>query len=300
MDGLSRRPSGVYVARLTVPARLRAVVGQTELITSTGARDLPLARIVAGELLAQWRRRFLDLDRLKCDMDVDILRVTAGSPALASGTGFLPLSEAAAASGLGEDSLLREAASGRIQLFARLLRCKGMRVPFDALDRNPEGGWDVPQPDQMPEQAIDEVHTGVLQLLSAPEAATHLLAGDAFDDVLFGILNDATQGFAPDLTLSLGRQSIELLAREVESLRREAGARVTPEQTALANVERNTVTTAARPHDHRPLKDLIEQFLNDHKKPRGDEQTRRIRDACMLFLELMGVALRGCDLSTAS
>ena len=280
-----------------MPARLRAVVGQTELIASTGARDLPLARIIAGELLAQWRRRFLHLDRLQLRMDVDILRVTAGSPALASGIGYLPLSEASLASGIGEDSLLREVASGRIHLFARLVRRKGMRVPFDALDRNPEGGWDVPQPDRMPEQAVDEHLTGVVQVLDAHEAATHLLAGDAFDAVLFGIPNDAAQGFAPDLPLSLGRQSIELLAREVESQRRKAGALVTPEQIALANAERNTVATAARQHDHRPLKDSVEQFLSDHSRPRGAEQTRRIRDACKLFLELMGAGLRGCDLS---
>ena len=42
-------------------------------------------------------------------MAIDILQVTmtVDSPALVSGTGFLPPSEDAAASGLGKDSLLR-------------------------------------------------------------------------------------------------------------------------------------------------------------------------------------------------
>ncbi|GCL61630.1 site-specific integrase [Pseudaquabacterium pictum] len=297
MDGLSRRPSGIYVARLTVPLRLRALVGQTELIASTGARDLPLARIVAGELLAQWRRRFLDLDRLQTPMDIDILRVATGSPALTSGTGYLPLAEAATASGIGEDSLLRDAARGRLQLFARLLRCRGMRVPFDALDRNPEGGWDVPQPDRMPEAAVEENLTGILQVLDSEEAAAHLLAGGSFCAVLFGIPNDPQRGFAPDQALALGRKSIELVAREVESLRRGHAMLVTQEQIDLASVDRTRQATSARSHDHRPLKESIEPFLSDHSRPRGDEQTRRIRDACTLFLALMGTELRGCDLS---
>ena len=44
-------------------------------------------------------------------MAIDILQVTltVDSPALVSGAGFLPPSESAAASRLGEDSLLREA-----------------------------------------------------------------------------------------------------------------------------------------------------------------------------------------------
>ena len=63
MDGIVRRPSGVYVARVSVPERLRHVVGKTELIASTGVRDLPVARIVGGYQLATWRQRFLELGR---------------------------------------------------------------------------------------------------------------------------------------------------------------------------------------------------------------------------------------------
>ena len=296
MDGLSRRPSGVYVARLAVPTRLRAVVGQSELIASTGARDLPLARIIAGELLAEWRRRFLHLDRLQLRMDVDILRLTAGSPALATGTGYLPLGEASLASGIGEDSLLREAAGGRIYLFARLLRCKGMRVPFEALDRNDEGGWDVPQPGRMPGQAVDETLTGIVQILGADEVAAHLLAGQSCDCVLYGILNNPAQGFAPDHATRLDRNSIEVLAAQVEVVRRRAAVLVSPEQIALAQTDRTGGGKSERPHERRPLRDSIEKFLEDHRRPRGPEQTRRLRDACTLFLELMGPSLRGCDL----
>ena len=52
MDSIFRRKNGVYFARLVVPVRLRLVVGKTELIASTGVRDLYLAKIVGAEILA--------------------------------------------------------------------------------------------------------------------------------------------------------------------------------------------------------------------------------------------------------
>lgn len=280
-----------------MPARLQAVVGQTEFVASTGARDLALARIIAGELLAQWRRRLLELDRLQLGMDLDVLRVTAGSPVLTGGASFLPLTEAAAASGIGEDSLLREAAAGRLRLFVRLRRSKGFRVPYKVLDREPGGGYVVPRPSKMHNEAIEDVLTGVVQILDAEDAATVFLAGDQWEDVLFGLPADRLRGFAPDLPVSLGRSEVEVLGAEVDSVRRRAAELVTPEQVALATSERGLRTDSGRANELRPLRDSIEQYLNDHTRPRGTEQTRRIRDACNLFLELAGKDLRGCDLS---
>lgn len=83
MGGILRRASGVYVARLTVPERHRQSLGKLEFIASTGTREIAVARIVAGQLVAEWRRRLHSLDRLNAGMDV--LQLSLGSPLLLVG-----------------------------------------------------------------------------------------------------------------------------------------------------------------------------------------------------------------------
>jgi len=210
MEGLFRRLSGVYFARLAVPQRLRDDVGQTEMIESTGTRELAVARIVAGGLVMRWRHRFFELDRLKLGMEFDVLKVTTGSPVLTLGDGHLPLSSAAAASGIGEDTLLREAAGRRLKLFVRVRRVAGFALVLTDLDRNPEGGWDVPDVRRMPDEAIEQSHTGLLRSLDTPGLATSLLAGESFDEVLFGLGDNGESAFAPNATVTIGRHSIEV------------------------------------------------------------------------------------------
>ena len=47
MQNLFRRASGVWVARLAVPKRLRHVLWRSEFIESTNTRDLAIAKLVA-------------------------------------------------------------------------------------------------------------------------------------------------------------------------------------------------------------------------------------------------------------
>lgn len=50
MQNLFRRPSGIYVLRLAVPAPLRYIVGKREIVATTGTRELTIAKMVAGVL----------------------------------------------------------------------------------------------------------------------------------------------------------------------------------------------------------------------------------------------------------
>jgi CubicO group peptidase (beta-lactamase class C family) len=55
VDHLFPRQSGIYFCRLVVPARHRAIIGKTGLLSSTGVRDLAIAKIVgAGGLNADF------------------------------------------------------------------------------------------------------------------------------------------------------------------------------------------------------------------------------------------------------
>ncbi len=107
MDGLIRRASGVYVARLVVPPRHRHTLGKQEFIDSAGTREIAPAKIVAGQLVAHWRRQLQNLDRQKAGMDV--LQLSLGSPLLLAG-GYMPLGQAVQLSGFDADELLRFAA----------------------------------------------------------------------------------------------------------------------------------------------------------------------------------------------
>lgn len=133
MQNLERRPSGVYVARLTIPMRLRTAVGARVFVASTGSRNLAVAKLIAAEQIARWRRHLFELDRLSLlglsMTPENILKMADGHPLLAAG-GYLPLTEAAVVVGLSPQDLLRQAAEGRLALYCRLqgeLGCDGRR-----------------------------------------------------------------------------------------------------------------------------------------------------------------------------
>ncbi len=303
MDGLTRRRSGVYVARISVPARLRQVIGKTELIASTGVRDLKVARIVAGGILAAWRRQFLDLESLTLSQDIDVLRIASGSPILAGATGHLRLAETGHASGLGAVTLLREAAKGQLDLQYWAAGLIGHFIELSELDENPgpltmyECDYLVPLPEDMPREAFEMAFTGVLQLSSAEVPAARLLNGESVATRFFIDPGSPGHGFILDKPISLTRDDFHVATAQVEALRRRMATLVTPTQIAEANTKLQVSATATPVDRRRALKDSIDAFLADHANPRGAEQTQRIRSACELFLELMGQDLCGADLS---
>jgi hypothetical protein len=123
MDNLQRRASGIYVARLTVPARLRHLVGRREFIATTGTTHIAVAKLVAGTLLARWRQQLFDLDRIALAghrmHHETIVKIADGHPLLA-GDSHLPLQQAAAVLGLDIADVLRKASDWRLNLFHRL------------------------------------------------------------------------------------------------------------------------------------------------------------------------------------
>jgi hypothetical protein len=100
--------------RLVVPVRLRNAAARREFYQSCQTHELAIAKLVASVLLADWRKQLLQLDSLP--MSLSVLNIVGGSPILAGG-GWLPLSEAAGLSGIGQDQLLRASADGTLNLF---------------------------------------------------------------------------------------------------------------------------------------------------------------------------------------
>lgn len=137
MQNMERRPSGIYVARLTIPIRLRAAVGARMFVASTGTRNLAVAKLLVSELIARWRRQLFELDRLSSQGSLmnqqDIVKVADGPPLLLA-EGYIPLTQAAAVVGLTSEDLLRQAAEGQLALYCRLHAEDGYLAPFSAFE----------------------------------------------------------------------------------------------------------------------------------------------------------------------
>lgn len=288
MDGLFRR-GGVWYARIVVPHHLRHVIGKTELVASTGVREPSLARVVAAELLAGWRRRLLDLTRT-LGGTLDIERIKLGHPAL-SGGGYLALAEAVSASGMDESHLLGKAADGELRLYFRCALVPGHLCAESEFDR--DIGLDgitrlVPLPMQMSEHAVPTDYTGVLRLVDARACAATLMRDGTLDAVLFELPHDQGRFFVPLRSVAMSKRDVQLVATDVDQIRRAMALTVTPDQLTVA--QQTKIPTGPAPHPKSKL--LLSQIVNEYMLFRqlqcNEDQARRVRGALELLVELEG------------
>jgi integrase len=303
MQNLRRRPSGVYVARLTVPARLRALVGSTELIASTGSRSLTIAKLVASEILAGWRRQLFDLDRLAlCQSSMtpeSLIRLADGHPLLKT-TDHLPLSQAAAAAGIPPEDLLRRAADGRIGLFCRLAGEHGYVAPEYVFEPDdPElGTVVVPSRTSMPLEARAHRAWGIHRIPKEDARAVAELfvtANQASERIVcFELMDTPGQPlmFVPDRSLQVGIEHLQVSAVEVETLRRSMAAAIQP---AALEAARRTYETSAREVEKTaraktPLLDALEAYCSTHlpRSIRSEGEIGRVKAGIALLAEFEG------------
>jgi integrase len=290
VDSIFRRKSGVYFARLVVPSRLRQILARTELIATTGVRDVVLAKIVGAEILNSWRRRFLELDRVP----MDIVQLKIGSPKLAQ-PGFLSLREAAAASGLDTDFLLDSASQRRLRLYYQPGQLHGYAIPYKDLE--PEGqepGFVVPLPADMPSSARPLPAVGMLRLSAqdVPLIATDLAAGKSCRLMLFEFPSNPSEAFAPSGGAEVSLDNLAAAVAEIESLRRSLAATITDEQ--LAEARARQVAAPANKKGTKRISEAVVAYMAEREKSCNPDQARRIRAACDLFVELMADP-RLCD-----
>jgi integrase len=288
MDGILRRPSGIFVVRLAVPQRLRQVVGKTEIIASTRSRDYTIAKVVGAEILAFWRRRLLDLDRLTNNMD--IAKVCVGSPILL-GAGFLPLSDAANASGLEVLELLRKAADGHMDLFQSVSRMLGYLLPIGEFVTEPDGVIVIPNPSEMPAVAIRTLYSGMLAII--PEdvkcIGSNLIAGHSPEIVAFNVPEKPDMRFVPDEVPVLELGMVMLSTVQVESLRSTLASGFNAGQFAEAShVQRLAMMTKKTTKQHRKVSEVIREFIKEECSKALSEQRNLVESDLRLFAELNG------------
>lgn len=309
MENLQRRASGIYVARLTIPARLREVIGKREFITSTGTHNLSVAKLLASAYLAQWRRQLFDLDRLasaSVSMDHDsIVKIADGHPILQV-AGHLPLLQAAAAAGLTAGDLLRQASDGRLQLFARLEGVQGYLLPAERLevDDAEVGTVLVPQPHAMPADARRARASGVYQLHLDDTAAiaNSLIGSGEACVVVLRPLDAPTSVFVPDTPLTLESSSMEVAAIAVEAIRSGLAKSISQEALNAARSAQSRreefQTSRAGKHAQRRLSEALDAYARNllPQSISSPKEIERVRSGIALLAEFEGdLALADVD-----
>lgn len=311
MHNLVRRQSGIYALRLSIPKDLRGCLSKTEIIESTGTREIALAKIIAGVAGARWRERFIDLRRLKAVASLDamtpneILSLTTGSPAL-HGASHLPIQSAARASGISDEQLLRLAAERRISLWCRVGRTSGVLLPEDELEpvdpvQGSAGGLVIPPTFRLPPGALPHVAEGTLRVhpADAPAIAANLIGtSKPVECVAFQLPPEAGAFhgmlFAPDVPVLVSRGTLEVAASEVESTRRELAKLLHPDQVeharALLKAGVASRSSDKGKHSDKPLSAALEHYVEHglRHKHQSAAEIARISNGCHLLIELDG------------
>lgn len=112
-NNLYRRSSGIYVLRITVPARYRVQLGQREIHASTRTTDHSAAKAVALHLLARWHSCMSELNL------VNETKVIEGSPLL-TGAGFISIQDFCETFEVAAELMLQEILNHKIFVACRL------------------------------------------------------------------------------------------------------------------------------------------------------------------------------------
>lgn len=199
-----------------------------------------MAKLVAGELLAGWRRQMFELERLALAStsmtEQSIVRIADGHPLLRS-AGYLPLAQAANVLGLDEDDLLRQAADGQLSLYCRLLGDSGYLTSYEEFepDEPEQGTVLIPSLYNRPKNSRLHRAFGVFKVLNddATALASRLLAQEEFVVLIFEALDqvDRLTTYVPSRSIRLGRADLEVSTAELDAFRRKLAESITP--TAL-------------------------------------------------------------------
>lgn len=112
-NNLYRRSSGIYVLRITIPARYRVQLGQSEIHASTRTTDHSAAKAVALHLLARWHSCMGELNL------VNETKVIEGSPLL-TGAGFISIRDFCETFEVAAELVLQEILNNNIFVACRL------------------------------------------------------------------------------------------------------------------------------------------------------------------------------------
>ncbi|HDG9807408.1 TPA: site-specific integrase [Raoultella planticola] len=131
-DNLYRRPSGIYVLRIIVPVRYRALIGQREIHASTRTTHLANARAIAARLLEKW---YASLEEFR---QVDKEKIRGNAPLLI-GAGKISLALFCDSFGVGVETVIQHLLADNVPLYALVSNQRGFLIDdFSTLERDPD------------------------------------------------------------------------------------------------------------------------------------------------------------------
>lgn len=132
-DNLYRRPSGIYVLRITVPVRYRVLIGQREIHASTRTTHLANARAIAVRLLDKWHA---SLEEFRQMMDQETIK---GNAPLLAGAGKISLAMFCESFGVQLETVVQHLLEDNVPLYCLLTSQQGFLVEdLNMLERDPD------------------------------------------------------------------------------------------------------------------------------------------------------------------
>jgi integrase len=245
-------------------------------------------------------------------MSPDVLRLIAGSPIL-SGSGWVPLVEAANLSGVSMEQLLRAASDGSLQLFCRLSWVPGMVMQIGELglelhisvpsvgvviqERQPT----IPDRLDMLECAYENSVNGIKRVFMSREVADEVLANGLKNVPIRLFYQNHSHVFVTNKPVMIVVERFEVLAAEVDVLRRLMAASVSSKHLNHARASRRSQAEGsianAGEKAQRRFSEALEAYATAPSGIPGSvtslaEQKQKHR-GCSLFVELVGDLLLG-------
>lgn len=276
---LYRRASGIYVVRLTVPLRLRRLIGRGEIHASTHLRDSNAAKLAASRILMHWRERFMALD-------------TQGEPPgnpLFLGDGLIPIVEAARVIGIAPGLLLSELSNDRAPIYVQAQNWKGWHIPdIGDVERDYDGSFVL---NDIARKGDARLYSGPLRCHDSAAACGGLMVDAKFSESVF--LFPGAAAFVIDPEQSIALPACMAQKSSIERIRaRLVGLVVAPAQEArpLIGSTSNESGIANDPISTRHGKKRFSELVRLHRESRqwSAVQEKRMATEAGLFCELMG------------
>ena len=294
-DNLYRRPSGIYVLRITVPVRYRALIGQREIHASTRTTHLANARAIAARLLEKW---YASLEEFR---QVDKEKIRGNAPLL-TGAGKISLALFCDSFGVGVETVVQHLLADNVPLYALVSNQRGFLIDdFSTLERDPDTHGFVLN--NIAYDGAEAAVNGYMQLYQPQFALVELLNGREVEVTAFRANNGNPLSLwlldLPGVTLDASSLFINnVQAEKLRSVWDRALAKSEPSTTPPTSP---TVLTAALSsaaimnpycnpmHASMTVSAVLEEFLS--YKNTGDiklASEEKIRSRIEHFTEIMG------------
>lgn len=292
-DNLYRRPSGIYVLRITVPVRYRALIGQREIHASTRTTHLADARAIAARLLDKW---YASLEEFR---QVDKEKIRGNAPLL---TGAGKISLTLFCESFGVETVIQHLLTDNVPLYALVSNQRGFLIDdFSTLERDPDTHGFVLN--NIAYDGAEAAVNGYMQLYQPQFALIELLNGREVEVTAFRANNGNPLSLwlldLPGVTLDASSLFINnVQAEKLRSVWDRALAKSEPSTTPPTSP---TVLTAALSsaaimnpycnpmHASMTVSAVLEEFLS--YKNTGDiklASEEKIRSRIEHFTEIMG------------